>query len=109
MTLVERLRVHVHGLAMSLQQERHEAADEIERLRLEKTELLKKRNTEEMQRMIDYWGKRTEKAEAEVKRLRTENEELLELRDALKKASAQLYPGFNMSRILEVHMRKMEP
>jgi hypothetical protein len=42
-----------------------EAADEIERLREEKTELLKKRNEEEMQKRIDYWGLRAEKAEAE--------------------------------------------
>ena len=49
-----------------------------------------------------------EEAAAEIERLRAENGELLELRDELKKASAQLYPGFNMSRILEVHIRKME-
>ncbi len=39
---------------------------EIERLRAEKTDLLKKRNENEMQKMIDYWGRRAEKAEAEL-------------------------------------------
>jgi hypothetical protein len=54
-----------------------EAADEIERLRKEKTELLKKRNTEEMQKMIDYWGHRAEKAEKEIERLRFAHEGML--------------------------------
>jgi len=52
-----------------------EAANEIERLRAEKIELLKKRNAEEMQKMIDYWGHRAEKAEDEIERLRREVEE----------------------------------
>ena len=51
-----------------------EAADEIERLRRERAELLKERSQTEMQKMIDYWGRRTEKAEAEIERLRRELE-----------------------------------
>ncbi len=39
---------------------------EVDRLRAEKTDLLKKRNENEMQKMIDYWGKRAEKAEADL-------------------------------------------
>lgn len=41
----------------------NEALAEIEQLRAEKAELLTLRNTEEMQRKIDYWAQRAEKAE----------------------------------------------
>ena len=57
---------------LEAEQKLREAETEIERLRMDKKELLVKRNSDEMQRMIDYWGKRAEKAEDEIERLKNE-------------------------------------
>jgi chromosome segregation ATPase len=45
---------------------RHDAANEIKRLRAEKAELLKTRDVAELQQMINYWGRRAEKAEVSL-------------------------------------------
>ncbi len=59
---IERLR----SLADDMGRTNIEDQKEIDRQRAEKTDLLKKRNENEMQKMIDYWGKRAEKAEADL-------------------------------------------
>ncbi len=82
-----------------------EALAENERLRAEKADLLKKRNAGEMQRMIDYWGKRAEKAEAEIERLRVDNEQL---RGALSRIAQYQHAGSGMGQLAEIAQEALD-